>query len=310
LVAIAELRHFGKAAEASFVSQPTLSAQLKKLEESLGVQLIERTSKGALLTRIGERVAERARNVLEEVAAMKELARNEKEPHSGPLTLGIFPTLGPYLLPHAVPNLRASFPKIELYLIEDKTDALIQRLECGSLDCAVLAAPVEHDALVHQYLFDEPFVLATPCNAPLTLSPFALDELRDRPLLLLEEGHCMRQHALEVCALSGARETDGFRATSLETLRQMVAAGVGSTLLPMLSVQPPVAPHPAIRLTRFAGIAPSRRLGLYWRKSSARGEFFASLSQVLAKLPEGILELPIAGSKRTGRRGKAVRSSA
>lgn len=290
LVALAEHRHFGRAAEASFVSQPTLSAQIKKLEDSLGVQLIERTTRGALLTRIGEQVAERARAALLEVQAMKDLARAEQQPESGKLLLGVFPTLAPYYLPHVVPRLRERFPRLELYLVEEKTDVLVEQLDRGELDAAVMASPVQDDRLSHLHLFDEPFVYATPRNNAGSRRTLELDQLKAQHLLLLAEGHCLRQQALEVCDRVGADEDQGFRATSLETLRQMVAAGMGSTLLPLLAVKPPIARNPDIALLRFAGQPPKRSLGLYWRRSSARAGFYQTLSKVLADLPPELLD--------------------
>lgn len=290
LVALGEHRHFGRAAEASFVSQPTLSAQIKKLEDSLGVQLIERTTRGALLTRVGEQVAERARAVLLQVQEMKDLARADQEPEAGKLLLGVFPTLAPYFLPHVVPLIRQRFPRLELYLVEEKTDALLDQLDRGDLDAAVIAAPVLHDSLAHRHLFDEPFVHAMPRALAGTRRTLDAEHLKDHHLLLLAEGHCLRAQALAVCDLVGAQEDQGFRATSLETLRQMVAAGVGSTLLPLLAVKPPVAMNPDIVLQRFTGKVPKRSLGLYWRKSSARGDFFNALAAVLADLPEDLLD--------------------
>jgi LysR family hydrogen peroxide-inducible transcriptional activator len=290
LVALGEHKHFGRAADASFVSQPTLSAQIKKLESSLGVQLIERTTRGALLTRVGELVAERARAVLLEVQAMKDLARAEQEPEGGKLLLGVFPTLAPYFLPHVVPQIRSRFPKLELYLVEEKTDLLLEQLDRGELDAVVVAEPVLHDNFSHRHLFDEPFVYATPRHLAGNRRTLDAEHLKDHQLLLLADGHCLRQHALAVCDRVGAQEDQGFRATSLETLRQMVAAGVGSTLLPILAVKPPVAMNPEIAVQRFTGKTPKRSLGLYWRKSSARGLFFESLSRVLADLPEGLLD--------------------
>lgn len=290
LVALAEHKHFGRAAEASFVSQPTLSAQIKKLEDSLGVQLIERTTRGALLTRVGEQVAQRARAVLMEVQAMKELARADQEPEAGKLLLGVFPTLAPYFLPHVVPHVRSRFPRLELYLVEEKTDVLLEKLDRGELDAAVVAAPVSQESLSHRHLFDEPFVYATPRAHAGSRRTLDVDQLKGQQLLLLGDGHCLRQQALDVCDLVGAHEDQGFRATSLETLRQMVAAGVGSTLLPILAVKPPVAMNPDIVLQRFTGKAPKRSLGLYWRKTSARAEFFQGLARVLAELPGDLLD--------------------
>lgn len=291
LVALAEHRHFSRAAEASFVSQPTLSAQIKKLEDQLGVQLVERTSRGALPTRVGALIAERARVVLAEVQAMKELARAETEPESGTLLLGVFPTLAPYYLPHVVPALKRRFPKLQLYLVEEKTDELLARLERGALDAAVLAQPAGDDSLSAVHLFDEPFVFATSrAQHPDGRRTLRHEELKDQHLMLLEEGHCLRQQALDVCEQVGASEEQGFRATSLETLRQMVAAGMGSTLLPLLATRPPVAPNPDVVMLSFRGRVPRRSLALFWRRSSARAAFFSEVAKTLAALPAGLLD--------------------
>src|SRR5690606_35920919 len=227
LVALAEHRHFGRAAEASFVSQPTLSTQIRKLEEELGVALFERAPRKVMLTPVGREIVERARKVLADVDQLAEIARRSQDPEAGTVRLGLFPTLGPYLLPHVLPGLRERFPRLEFLLVEDKTDALLERLRDGRLDAAVLALPLADEQLHAEPLFDEPFVLATPAGHPLAgRGPLAVDDLDEERLLLLEEGHCLREQALDVCRLAGAGERD-FRATSLETLRQMVAAGVG-----------------------------------------------------------------------------------
>lgn len=282
LVALADHRHFGRAAEASFVSQPTLSTQLRKLEEQLDVQLVERNSRQVLLTAIGQKVVARARVILREVDAIRELAREARQPESGRLTLGVFPTLGPYWLPHAVPLIRERFPKLKLLLVEQRSEQLLESLEQGGLDAAVLAEPILAPGLVHRRLFEEPFVLAASLDHPYATRHRVLaQELKDQDLLLLEDGHCMREQALAVCALTGALEADAFRATSLETLRQMVAANGGLTLLPKLAVLPPVPAHPGLRLLPFADAGPSRRLSLCWRATSARSEFMEKLAAQL-----------------------------
>lgn len=286
LVALAEHRHFSKAAEASFVSQPTLSTQIKKLEEQLGVQLVERTPRQVLLTPVGVLVAERARAVLSTVAEIREISRQAKEPDAGRFTLGIFPTLAPYLLPHVVPQLHNGFPKLELYLVEEKTEALIEGLAAGTLDAVVLADPVEHERFTRAALFEEPFVLAVPARHILAeRETVQLADLAGQHLLLLQEGHCLRAQALSVCAITGAKESQDFRATSLETLRQMVSAGVGLTLLPMLATQPPVAPNPALKLLRFAAPSPTRSISMFWRNSSPRSELYLRLAELLAAVP-------------------------
>ena len=291
LVALAEHKHFGRAAEASFVSQPTLSTQIKKLEDELGVALVERTPRKVLLTEVGREIAQRARDVLNEVDQIKAIARRTLDPESGTVRLGIFPTLGPYLLPHVIPRIRERFPRLELLLVEEKTEVILRQLREGRLDAGVLALPIHDDQLHAEFLFEEPFVLAVPEHHELAKRKgLKLDDLSDQTLLLLEDGHCLRDQALEVCQLAGASEKSGFRATSLETLRQMVAANVGITLLPALSVQPPVAQSGNVRLLPFRGDAPSRRIAMIWRKSSAMSGFLKTLAGVLRDLPAGLLD--------------------
>jgi LysR family hydrogen peroxide-inducible transcriptional activator len=298
LVALADLRHFGRAAEACHVSQPTLSTQIRKLEEELGVRLVERAPRQVMLTSAGHDIAMRARRVLAEVEQMRDTARRTADPEAGSIRLGLFPTLGPYLLPHVVPRIRARFPRLELLLVEEKTEALLAQLREGRLDAAILALPLHEDWLETEELFDEPFLLAVPAAHPLAdRATLDVRELEHENLLLLEEGHCLRDQALAVCSLGGAGERDGFRATSLETLRQMVAAGVGATLLPLLAVQPPVPPSDAIRLLTFTGQAPSRRLALVWRRSSASSAFLRKLAGVLRALPPALLRPPARRSR-------------
>lgn len=296
LVALADLRHFGRAAEACHVSQPTLSTQIKKLEDELGVSLVERAPRHVMLTPAGHDIALRARRVLAEVEQMRETARRTSDPEAGSVRLGLFPTLGPYLLPHVVPRIRQRFPRLELLLVEEKTEVILHMLRDGKLDAAVLALPLHEDWAETEFLFEEPFLLAVPEGHPLSARRgLSLAELGDQHLLLLEEGHCLRDQALAVCSLSGAGEKEGFRATSLETLRQMVAAGVGVTLLPVLAVKPPVPTSGDIRLLPFRDPPPSRRLALVWRKSSAMGGFLHQLAEELRALPKGLLDLPDPG---------------
>jgi LysR family hydrogen peroxide-inducible transcriptional activator len=290
LVALAEQRHFGRAAAASFVSQPTLSTQIRKLEDELGVPLVERAPRRVMLTPAGREIAERARRILAEVEQLKESARRTLDPEAGTVRLGIFPTLGPYLLPHVVPKIRARFPRLELLLIEEKTEAILRQLREGRLDAGVLALPLHDEQLQVEFLFEEQFLLAVPHAHPLARrGTLSLHELAHEQLLLLEDGHCLRDQALDVCALAGAEEKTGFRATSLETLRQMVAANVGITLLPALSVKPPVARSEDIQLLRFRDSQPSRQIAMAWRRSSAMGEFLHKLAQVLRTVPTALL---------------------
>ena len=285
LLALADHRHFGRAAEACFVSQPTLSTQIRKLEDELGVALVERAPRKVMLTAAGQDVVQRARRIVAEVEQMKESARRSQDPGSGTLRLGVFPTLGPYLLPHVVPGLRERFPELELLLVEEKSDALLQRLREGKLDAILLALPLHDDQLHAEPLFEERFVFAAPKQHPLAGNDvLSMAQLSDETLLLLEDGHCLREQALDVCRLSGAQEKSGFRATSLETLRQMVAAGVGVTLLPALSVHEPIAQSPNIRLVPFRDPPPSRQIALVWRKSSALDGFLHTLGDAIGAL--------------------------
>jgi LysR family transcriptional regulator, hydrogen peroxide-inducible genes activator len=306
LLALADHKHFGRAAAACFVSQPTLSTQIKKLEEELGVSLVERAPRKVMLTPAGRDAAERARRIVAEVEQMKEGARRSQDPEAGTVRLGMFPTLGPYLLPHVIPRIRERFPNLELLLIEEKSDVLLSRLHEGKLDAALLALPVQEDQLHSEFLFEEPFLLAVPENHPLAKrDSLSLAELNDQKLLLLEDGHCLREQALEVCRLSGANEKSEFRATSLETLRQMVAANVGITLLPMLAIKAPVARSPNIHLLGFSDSHPSRRIAMLWRRSSAMNGFLLELSRVFSELPAELFspspEIPVAGKPSRGK---------
>jgi len=283
LVAVADHRHFGKAAAACYVSQPTLSAQLKKLERELGVELIERNPRQIMVTATGERVVAHARTMLREADTINEIAQRSQDPEGGSVRMGLIPTVAPYLLPHVVPDLHRRFPNLELLLAEEKTEVALAQLRDGRLDVAVLALPVNDDQLHQELLFAEEFVLAVPTGHPLASSDEPVDAsvLADEPVLLLEEGHCLRDQALDVCRLVGASERDGFRATSLETLRQMVAAGVAVTLLPELAVLPPVPDSFDVCLRRFAEPAPKREIAMLWRRSSEHAGLYGKLAAVL-----------------------------
>jgi LysR family hydrogen peroxide-inducible transcriptional activator len=291
LVAVADERHFGRAADACFVSQPTLSTQIKKLERELGVELIERNPRRITLTDAGERVVERARVILSEAQDIRNIALQAQDPESGSIQLGLFPTIAPYLLPHVVPNIHQRFPKLELLLVEEKTEVVLERLRDGDLDAAIVALPVAADGLCSEPLFSEDFLLAVPAEHPLAgvTDPVDVSVLADEHVLLLEEGHCLRDQALAVCRLGGASEQSGFRATSLETLRQMVAAGVGVTLLPQLAVQPPVPPSADIALLRFTEPVPQRRIAMFWRESSVYRDLLPKVAKVIRDLPPGLV---------------------
>lgn len=303
VVALADHKHFGRAAEASFASQPTLSTQIRKLEDELDVQIFERQPRQVLLTGVGETIVARARVILREVEAIREVARSARDPEAGSIRLGMFPTLGPYLLPHVVPRLHQRFPRLELLLIEEKTEELLARLERGDLDAVLLALPAGDESLASVVLFDEPFLLALPREraGEFAAGEVRMGDLRDQQVLLLEEGHCMRTQALSLCELSGAAERSGFRATSLETLRQMVAANVGMTLLPELAVMPPVAANDHLVLLRFAEPQPKRSIGLLWRKSDAREPLMHGLAEVLGSCGREVLGAAVAAGRKPGR---------
>ncbi|MGH8084758.1 MAG: LysR substrate-binding domain-containing protein [Lysobacter sp.] len=293
LLALADHKHFGRAAAASFVSQPTLSTQIRKLEEELGVSLVERAPRRVMLTPIGRDIAERARRVIAEVEQMAEVARRSQDPEAGTVRLGLFPTLAPYLLPHVLPAVRQRFPRLELLLVEEKTDQILARLRDGRLDAGILALPLHDEQLHIEPLFDEPFLLAVPRgHAMAGQDSLELSQLDDQHLLLLEEGHCLRDQALDVCRMSGADERDGFRATSLETLRQMVASGVGITLLPILATRPPVPPSPDITLLPFRQQPPHRQIAMVWRRSTAMAPFLQQLTAEFRNLPPELLQTP------------------
>ena len=282
LVALAEQRNFHRAAEVCNASQPTLSAQIRKLEEELGVTLFERSSRGLILTQAGEAAVRRARIILHEVTQLRDEAAGHCADGTRRLHLGVFPTLGPYLLPHIVPQFMRHFPSMEILLTEEKSTVLLQRLIDGQIDAALLALPVEDPQVTGQKLFCEPFHLAVPSGHVLAgQDRLSADALSGQRLMLLEEGHCLRDQALTLCRRYGAHEYDGFRGTSLETLRQMVVAGMGLTLLPQLAcIGANAQNHIAFLPLEADGF--QRSIGLYWRRSSNSGELMEKLSSIIA----------------------------
>jgi LysR family hydrogen peroxide-inducible transcriptional activator len=267
LVALQDHQHFGKAADACFVSQPALSMQIKKLEEHLGVQLLERTNKSVMFTTVGDALTARARLVLSQVDEMKELAKQSVDPFSGELRLGIFPTLAPYLLPRIAPKISKKLPRLSLFLLEEKTNTLLEKLQQGKIDAAILALPIDVSGLFSVPLFDEEFMLAVPVTHELAKrKSIKAEELSHHPLLLLEDGHCLREQALSFCYRVQAEENQRFRATSLETLRYMVAAGVGVTLMPKLACRA----NDGVAYITFKTPKPMRSIGMVWRASTAK----------------------------------------
>jgi LysR family hydrogen peroxide-inducible transcriptional activator len=283
LVALADTGHFGKAAERTFVSQPTLSAQLKKLEEFLGVKLVERQPKNVQLTEVGKQVVVRARRMLDEGEEIIALARNNTDPFAGKLKVALIPTIGPYLLPRVMQKIRKALPHLGLMLYEHQTEPLLKRLRDGEIDLGIMALPISQEGMDSRKLYDEMFTVALPNNHPLAAkSTIKIQDLKGQTLLLLEDGHCLRDQALEVCSRIEIREAEDFRATSLETLRQMVVAGLGITLLPETAVESPFGSQRGLTIRQFAKPAPTRTVGAVWRKSSTRSSAIAAVCDVLA----------------------------
>jgi LysR family transcriptional regulator, hydrogen peroxide-inducible genes activator len=283
LVAVADTRHFGRAAERCFVSQPTLSAQLKKLEASLGVQLIERQPRRVSLTEAGREVVARARRMLEAGDEIVQLARTRRDPLAGKLRLAFLPTIGPYLLPQLAPQVRKRLPRLELMLYEHQTAPMLERLHTGEIDMGVLALPVPLEGLDSRELYSEPFVVALPEHHRLAKrASVRIEDLAEETLLLLEDGHCLRDQALEVCSRVRLHEKQDFRATSLETLRQMVATGGGITLLPELASRGAYGAARGVAVRPFVRPQPTRQVGAVWRKTTARRAAIEALCQVIA----------------------------
>lgn len=286
LTALAEYRHFGRAAEACLATQSTLSAGLQELESLLGVTLVERTKRKVMLTPLGEEVVARARVVLQGAEDIAELAHASRAPLSGTVRLGVIPTVAPFLLPQVLPALRDTYPELRLLLREDQTARVLARLAAGDLDVVLMALPWPADDVETLALFDDPFVVACPPNHPLAgRETVAAADLATVPLLLLEEGHCLREHALAACRLPTAGRTaglgDGLLATSLATLVHMVANGLGITLLPEMAVAAGILAGTSL-VTRPLAEPAHRTIGLVWRRSSPRKQEFALLGKALA----------------------------
>jgi LysR family hydrogen peroxide-inducible transcriptional activator len=282
LVALADTGHFGKAAERTFVSQPTLSAQLKKLEEYLGVKLVERQPKNVQLTEVGKQIVVRARRMLDEGDEIVALARSNTDPFAGKLKVALIPTIGPYLLPRVMQKIRKGLPHLGLMLYEYQTEALLKRLRDGEIDLGIMALPAIADGIESRALYEENFTVALPNNHPLAAkTSIKVQDLKGHTLLLLEDGHCLRDQALEVCSRVDVKEAEDFRATSLETLRQMVVAGLGVTLLPEMAVESPFGSQRGLTIRQFAKPAPSRTVGAVWRKTTTRAAAIGALCGVI-----------------------------
>jgi len=297
IVAVAREKHFGKAAEACFVSQPTLSVAIKKLEDELEVKLFERSANEVTVTPLGEEIVRQAQSVLEQAAAIKEIAKRGKDPLAGPLRLGIIYTIAPYLLPDLVRQAIARTPQMPLMLHENFTVKLLEMLRTGEIDCAIMAEPFPDTGLALAPLYDEPFYAAVPSSHPLAQrDTINAQELKSETMLLLGNGHCFRDHVLEVCPEFARFSSDAegirksFEGSSLETIKHMVAAGMGVTLVPRLSVpKDALEPKPKrrrddqayVRYIPFDGDPPSRRVVLAWRRSFTRYEAIAALRNAI-----------------------------
>lgn len=297
LVGVADHRHFGRAATALHVSQPTLSSAVAALERTLGVQLVERTTRSVLLTPVGDEIVRRARGVLGAVDDIAQLAVRARAPLSGDIRLGVIPTVAPYLLPRLLPSLRTRRPQVRVRLREAQTDALLEELRGGALDLALLALPTDEPGVVELPLYDEDFVLVTPADHPMAGgSMLPLAALGGQELLLLEDGHCFRAQALDVCREAGARERSALRAASLSTIVQMVAGGLGLTLVPAAAVGVEVGEGRGLATATFRTPAPRRRIGLAFRTTSARVADWSLLAaEIRDALPEAGLPVTSVG---------------
>ena len=288
LVALADRAHFGRAAEDCHVSQPTMSTQIRKLEEYLGATLIERNAKSISLTPMGQEVVEQARRIVTQVDALLTSTRTPREPLSGPLNLGVIPTLAPYFLPWFIPQAKSRYPRLQLVVHEDLTGHLLERLRNYQIDAALLALPLDGEDFEALPLFDEPFWFACPTQHPLArLNAVTEADLREEPMLLLADGHCLRGQALAACGRQAIDEEglDDFRAASLETICQLVAAGFGCTLLPALATHPPQGPEPAYVVRPLHAANASRRVGLVWRRGYPKADELSLLGELVRDNP-------------------------
>ncbi|NVK17345.1 MAG: hydrogen peroxide-inducible genes activator [Methylocystaceae bacterium] len=284
-IAVAKHKHFGHAADACFVTQPTLSAAIKEFEEILGLQLLERTKRSVLITPIGQEILERAKDIVLNADSLMEMARTKGSPLSGELRVGVIPTIGPYLLPQVMENIRKTYPDLLLYLKEDQTERLLASLKEGQLDVLILALPYESEAISTYTFMQDPFYCALPSTHPLAQKKqIENKEIIKENLLLLEEGHCLRDHAMAACAWVDARNINAFGATSLSTIVQMVANGLGITLLPEMALKSGITRGTDLTCLPLSKSSPPRDIGLVWRKTSGRSEEFKLLGTFLKEI--------------------------
>ena len=267
LIALAEFKHFRKAADACNVSQPTLSGQIRKLEDELGAVLLERTSRKVLFTQAGLTLVEQAKAVLREVKILREMASNQGKDMSGPILIGVIPTLGPYISPIILPNLQLLFPELEIYIYELPTNELLEQLESGQLDCGILSLSKETEPFIEVPIFNEKMLLAVSTQHSWAKEEtLDLARLRDKEMLMLDNGHCLRTQTMDYCLSIGAKENRHFKANSLETLRNMVAANIGIALMPELATRN--LSIPSLTYIPFAVPEPFRSIGLVYRPGS------------------------------------------
>ena len=282
LVAVVDRCHFGQAAAACNVSQSTLSAGIQELEDLLGAPLLERTKRTVVPTALGRDLADRSRDLLKGAEELMDVAQAAREPMAGPLHLGVIPTVGPFLLPRALPQLRETFPKLQLYLREDQTARLLERLNAGELDAVLLALPYALGDLEVMDLGEDRFSVVYPADHRLPASGAATPaDIASEDLLLLEDGHCLRDQALAACELESARRNTAFNGTSLHTLAQMVANGLGVTLMPQMALDAGIVRGLDVAVRPMADGTSHRRIGLAWRRTSARKETFRRLGEAL-----------------------------
>ncbi len=287
LTSLAEHMHFGRAAKAAHVTQSTLSASLKELEQTLGAALVDRTQRRVVFTPLGREVVERARRLLDEAEALAELARARGKPLSGPLRLGVIPTISPFFLPRVLPGLRRAYPALQLHLVEDQTARLVEQLNGGKLDVLLLALPYDIPSAETALVARDPFSLVCPKDHALAhTAPVKPRALEDETLLLLRDGHCLRGHALDACALADRRESAALEATSLHTLVQMVDNGLGVTLLPQVAIDAGILRGTQLVARPLDGPRAARDLGLVWRRGTARKAEFELLATELKRLAE------------------------
>ncbi|KGQ51667.1 transcriptional regulator [Gallibacterium anatis] len=292
LVALSDHKHFRKAADACHVSQPTLSGQIRKLEDELGILLLERTSRKVLFTQSGLLLVDQARNVLKEVQLLREMASNQGKDMTGPLHMGMIPTIGPYLLPYVIPMLRESFPELEVYLYEAQTHQLLEQLEKGQIDCAIVALVKDTSAFIEIPIYDEAMLIAVSDQHPLAQEDeIPLEKLKQYEILMLDDGHCFRDQALGYCFVAGAKENTHYQATSLETLRNMVAANAGITFMPELAILNERS-REGVKYIPCTNPRPYRTIGLIYRPGSPLKARYQRVAELIGNNIKPLLVTP------------------